>query len=85
MSGLAAAAGPVFSSLYNGGNLLAGDSSRGRGRAFGPGVKGMAVFESITVRILVEVVLLLGLVWIWSFFYKRSFERPGPEPPDEPD
>ena len=43
----------------------------------------MPVFESMTVRILVEAVLLLGLVWIWSFFYKRSFEQPGPEPPDE--
>ena len=85
MSGLAAAAGPGFSPLYNGGNLLAGDSSRGRGRAFGPGAKGMAVFESMTARILIEVVLLLGLVWIWSFFYKRSFEQPGPDPPDESD
>lgn len=85
MSGLAAAAGPGFSSLYNGGNLRAGDSYRGRGRAFGPGAKGMPVFESMTVRILVEAVLLLGLVWIWSFFYKRSFEQPGPEPPDESD
>ena len=47
--------------------------------------KGMPVFESITARILVEVVLLLGLVWIWSFFYKRSFEQPGPDPPDESD
>lgn len=45
----------------------------------------MPVFESMTVRILVEVVLLLGLVWIWSFFYKRSFEQPGQEPPDESD
>ncbi len=45
----------------------------------------MPVFESMTVRILVEAVLLLGLVWIWSFFYKRSFEQPGPEPPDESD
>ena len=85
MSHRAAAAGPGFSSLYNGGNLLAEGSSRGRGRAFGPGAKGMPVFESLTARILVEVVLLLGLVWIWSFFYKRSFEQPGREPPEESD
>lgn len=45
----------------------------------------MPVLESMSVRILVEAVLLLGLVWIWSFFYKRSFEQPGPETPDEPD
>jgi hypothetical protein len=46
---------------------------------------GLCVHEAMTVRILIEVVLLLGLVWIWSFYYKRSFEQPGPEPPDEAD
>ena len=55
------------------------------GRGLGPGAMGLRVFETVMVRILIEVVLLLGLVWIWSFYYKRSFEQPGPEPPDEAD
>jgi hypothetical protein len=29
----------------------------------------------MTVRILIEAVLLLGLLWIWSFYYERSFDR----------
>jgi hypothetical protein len=29
----------------------------------------------MTVRILIEAVLLLGLLWIWSFYYERSFDQ----------
>ena len=38
------------------------------------------------IRMLIEAVLLLGLLWIWSFYYERSFDQnDNAEPRDKRD